>query len=276
MDIADEHLQACDLLLARRVDSELASGLDCVDRVGARVGEPDHLRVRRLRLQQVRREVRSVHRMLRFADHLASRRVQGRSRIVLQRRAERVVDGQEVPRVIACARHRLHETCRQRIGVVRVLDRVRRARLVAELGRARAACDRDPVLLLRHVRHRERDGRRQQVLHHIDLLVVEPFTRDRRGDVGLVLVIGADHLDRRTEHLAAEIVDGHLRRDDRAFPADVGKDRRHVGEHADLHHAIADVGGAGRLRSGCARHRNSGGHRGARELPEHGSLLDRI
>src|SRR5437588_711232 len=56
---------------------------------------------------------------------------------------------------------------------------------------------------------------------------------DRRADIRLVLVIPSDDLDRAPEYLALEIVDRHLRRDDRALPAIVGVERRHVGQHAE-------------------------------------------
>ena len=45
-------------------------------------------------------------------------------------------------------------------------------------------------------------------------------------EVGLVLVIGGDHLDLLAEHLAAEILDRHLRGFNRILAAVVGIDAR--------------------------------------------------
>ena len=67
------------------------------------------------------------------------------------------------------------------------------------------------------------------------MLIVVPVARDGGADIGLILVIGADHLDRLSLHLAAEILDRHLRRDQRPFSGSVGVEARHVGEHAELH-----------------------------------------
>ena len=71
MDVGDENQQAreacppCD-------DAELGGLLDGVDRVAASIGEPDHLRLRGLRLQQERREIRVREGRLDRAHDLAA------------------------------------------------------------------------------------------------------------------------------------------------------------------------------------------------------------
>ena len=59
-------------LLAARDDAEFRRLLDRVGGVAAGIGQADDLGLRRLRLQQERREVRRVQRMLDAADHLAA------------------------------------------------------------------------------------------------------------------------------------------------------------------------------------------------------------
>jgi hypothetical protein len=120
------------------------------------------------------------------------------------------------------------------VGVVGPVHRGRRAGLAGEIGRRRAGNDDYLVLGPRHFLHRQRDARCRQVGDHLHALLVEPLAGDRRRDIGLVLVVGADDFDLLAEHRAAEIVDRHLRRDDRAGPAQIGVKARHVGEHADL------------------------------------------
>src|SRR4051812_33359660 len=53
-------------------------------------------------------------------------------------------------------------------------------------------------------------------------------------------MIRRDELDLLTEHLAAEVVNRHLRRGNRALSADVRVQARHVGEHADPDHVARD------------------------------------
>src|SRR5690242_14600918 len=70
--------------------------------------------------------------------------------------------------------------------------------------------DRDPVLLLRDLLDGESRARGGDVHQRVEMLRVEPLARLRRGDVGLVLMVGRDDLDRLAEHLPAEILDRHL------------------------------------------------------------------
>src|SRR6202042_2232506 len=74
----------------------------------------------------------------------------------------------------------------------------------------------------------------------VDMLMVEPVARDRRGLVGVVVMVGDDDLDRRTKHLSAEILDRHLCRRFAAFAGQFGIRAAHVEDQAELDDAIRD------------------------------------
>jgi len=76
----------------------------------------------------------------------------------------------------------------------------------------------------------------------IDLLDVVPAPRNAGADIGLELMIADDHADRLAQHLAAEIVDRHLRCGDGALARRRGSRPVHVGEDADLDHIVRDLG----------------------------------
>ena len=67
------------------------------------------------------------------------------------------------------------------------------------------------------VLHRKTDGRDRHVDDQIDLFDVVPAPRDAGADIRLELMVGRDDRDRLAQHLAAEILDRHLRRRDRAL-----------------------------------------------------------
>ena len=71
----------------------------------------------------------------------------------------------------------------------------------------------------------------------------------RAADVRLELVVADDDADRLAQHLAAEIVDRHLRRGHRALAGRRRGRPVHVGEHADLDDVVGDLG-EGRRRRG--------------------------
>ncbi len=82
------------------------------------------------------------------------------------------------------------------------------------------------------------DGQRhagiRHVDDHVDLVDVKPLIGDLRADVGLVLVVGADHLDLDVGMILHEVLRRELRRGNRARAGIVGIKARHVGQHADL------------------------------------------
>src|SRR6202012_2584043 len=110
--------------------------------------------------------------------------------------AERIVGGDEEPGVFAALDHRLAGDVGERIGVVGPVHRVGRAGRPRDVGRAAARIDVDLVLLAGQRGDRQRDGGGGHVEDRVDLLVVIPVAGDVDADVGLVLVVGRDHLDR--------------------------------------------------------------------------------
>ena len=94
--------------------------------------------------------------------------------------------------------------------------------------------DEQLLLFIGDVLHCEAHGGDRHVDDQVDLVDIVPASRDAAADVGLELVVADDEADRLAQHLAAEIVDRHLRGGDRAL---AGRRRRgavHVGENADL------------------------------------------
>jgi hypothetical protein len=60
-------------------------------------------------------------------------------------------------------------------------------------------------------------------------------------NIGLVLVVAGDDLDARAGYVA-DIISRHLGSEHGSFAADVGVEARHVVEHAELDHAVTDLG----------------------------------
>ena len=205
------------------------------------VGEADDLRLRRLRLQQERREILRVERHLHVAQHLAAVLDDDGRGVALERGAEGVVRGDEEPRVAARLHDGLAGAVGEHPGVVGPVDRVRRALGAREVGGGRARIDEDLVLLAHHLVHRECHARGRHVHDRVDALGVDPPARDLRADVGLVLVVGGDDLDLEALVLGREVLDRHLRGDHRARAAQVGVEARLVVQHPDLDHAARDL-----------------------------------
>jgi hypothetical protein len=115
------------------------------------------------------------------------------------------------------------------------MDRiVGRAGLAREIGRAGAGEQHRLVVGLGDLQHREADGRIDQIGDGVDAVEIEPAPGDRGADIGLVLVIGGNDLDRHAIDLVAELVRRHLRRLDRADAGILLVRPREIGEHADL------------------------------------------
>ena len=240
--------------LAAGHDAEIGGLLDRVRRVEAGVGQADDLGARRLRLQQEGGIVGRAERVAHRAEHLAPLFLHEIGGLLLQRMAEGVVDGDEVPAIAALGDQRAAGADGLRMGVVGPVEAVGRARLAGQVRGGRAGDDVDLLLLGRDALHGQRHRRGGQFHDRVDLLGVVPLARDVGGDVGLVLVVGVDDLDRRALHLAAEILDRHLGGLDRPLAAEIGIDARLVVQDADLDLAVGDVGGGrddrGRQQSG--------------------------
>src|SRR5690606_14542328 len=95
-------------------------------------------------------------------------------------------------------------------------------------------------------RHGQCRGRVGAAEKHVDLVFVEPGAGARRGDVGLVLVVGDHEFDLLAVDLAARVFDGHAYGLAAAGAVDVGIDAGHVGDHADANDVIGYACGLAR------------------------------
>ena len=164
--------------------------------------------------------------------------------------AEGIVGGQEIPGVAALLDQRAAGAGSQSVGIIGPAEAGRRAGFAGEVGGGRPGVQQDAVLVAGDALHRERHRGIGDRGNDVDLALVDPAAGDRGRDVGLVLVVGGDHLDRLAEHLAAEILDRHLRGDDGARSVVIGIDAGQVGEHADAHDVIGNL----RLRRNGPEH----------------------
>jgi hypothetical protein len=146
------------------------------------------------------------------------------------------------------------------------VNRIGRAGGVGEVGSGGARVHVDDVLLLGDAVHRQRHAGGQHAEDAVHLFLIGPLARDVHAHVRLVLVIGRDHVDLPALRRHAGILDGHLRGEDRALPAHVRIEARHVVEHADLYVFI--------LREGCARKGQRGDERQSRNRGFHCFLPD--
>ena len=78
-------------------------------------------------------------------------------------------------------------------------------------------------------------------IEHVDALGVEPLARLGGGDVGLVLVVGDEHLDLLAGDRAAHVGDRHPDRLAAGRAVDVGVQARQVADEADLDHVARDL-----------------------------------
>ncbi|KGQ02307.1 hypothetical protein BBAD15_g12485 [Beauveria bassiana D1-5] len=166
----------------------------------------------------------------------AAQRLDRLGRVGLERVAEGVVDGDEVPGLAARLDRGLGAAGGLRIGVEHPVEADRRAFLVGQRRGGRAREHHDLVLFARDALHRQRHRGIGQVGDGGDAVAVEPFARLGRAHVGLVLVVGRHQLDLHALALGRQaIVDGQLRRRHRTGSAHAGIGARHVRQDADLH-----------------------------------------
>ena len=259
--VGEEDEQAGEVLAALH-DPELRRLLDGIGRVAARVGEPDDLGLRRLGLQQERREVRGIERMAHLAEDLAAVLQHHRLGVALERMTERVVGGQKEPAIPA----RLHDgiagpVC-ERPGVVGPVDGIGRARLARQVRGRRARHQEGLALVPRDLVHREGHGRVRHVGDDVHLVRVVPLPRDIRSDVGLVLMVGEDDLDLHALGRRAKIFHRHPRRHHRALSGEVRVEARLVVQHTDLDDPVGDL----RLRGPRGLQQGEGSDHTAKEL----------
>jgi len=218
--------------------AKLGCLLDGVGGVVPAIGEPDHLRLGSLRLQQEAREIGGGERVQGLADNLAAARGDDGPQVVRHLVPERVVGHQQEPGLSALCQHRLRGTGGLRVSVEYPVKAGGRAFLVGQLRGRRPREQRDLAALARKLLHRERDRGIGEISNRGDALAVEPTARNRRGEVGLVLMISVDHLDRADEHVDAEVLDRHARREHRGRAAKVAIEAALVVEHADANRLL--------------------------------------
>jgi hypothetical protein len=172
--------------------------------------------------------------------------------------AEGVVGRDEEDAAHALLDHGARQPVAVSPGIVGPVHRVGRAFLAGQQRGAGARSDHHLVAVAHDLVDGERDAGIRQVDDHADALGVEPAPGDLRPDVGLVLMVAGDHLDRLSGGAAAEILHRHLGGEQRSRPLVVRIDARHVVEHADLEHALRGCG--------TGRERASGG--GETECPQ--------
>jgi hypothetical protein len=112
---------------------------------------------------------------------------------------------------------------------------------------------------------RERHRRMVEADRHVDIFVFKPAARDGGTDIGLVLMIREDDLDRFSQHRTARVLCRHAGGGDRTRTTEIGIETGLVVEHADLDDVV------GNLRACAGRIGNEQGSRnGQRELQSHG------
>src|SRR5205823_5741424 len=160
------------------------------------------------------------------AKHFAAGRLDAFGGLFFQIVTKGVIGGQKKPFLAALGDHGFAEATAVGVGIIGPVHGVRRALFAGQQRGTGAGADKDLVLLLADIGDRQRNRRVRQVENGVDALGVVPAPRDADADVGLVLVVGGDDVDRLAGGLAAVILHRHLRGDDGAY-ALIG--RKHAG-----------------------------------------------
>jgi hypothetical protein len=174
------------------------------------------------------------------AQHLAALRRHDVTGVLLQAVAEGVVGRDEIPAVESFGDQRLTGAVGDGVGVVGPMNDIRTARVVGDAHRPGRAERDDLVVLLGDFEYRQCRGRRGDVKNGIQPVLLEPLAGDRGCNVGLVLVIGGQHLNGLAKNFSAELLDGHLSRGDRAFSRDIRIDTGHILDQPDADDIVAD------------------------------------
>ena len=241
--------------------TKLGRLLDAVDGVIARIGQPEHLGARGLRLHQQRRKLGGIReRITPAAQHLTTARGHKAASIALQLLAEHIIGGDEIPAIAASPHHRPGGRMRQHVSVIGPVYRIGRALRPGEIRRRPAGVEVGLVLLPRHRVDRQRDRRCRHVHNHIHPLLVEPLPRQAGPHIGLVLMVAGNHF-----HIKA-VIAPFLHRLPGASQADrpaiIGIRAGHIVQHANLQlHPLcpgaarsgSSGGGSGGAQQGAAR-----------------------
>ena len=148
--------------------------------------------------------------------------------------AECIVYGDKEPSVATVFDYGVAHRMSVAIGVISPVRRVGRAGFSCDVGTRRIGDNHDLIGLLGYLHHSERCGGSRQADDHVNAFGLPPFAGNRRGDVELVLCVGAHKLYRLAEHHAAKILDRHLGAFEIHDAADVGINGREVVKQTNL------------------------------------------
>ncbi len=130
--------------------------------------------------------------------------------VAFQGVTEGIVSGQDKPALATFFNHRACRTVGQRIGVIHVVDVVRRAVLVGNTGRGRTGDDTQFVVFFQDVADGNGDRGSNQAGDQINVLVLHPAPGSTGGGIRAVTIIRADHFDLGAIDRATEVRDGHF------------------------------------------------------------------
>ena len=185
--------------------------------------------------------------------------------------AERVVHRQEVPRLAPGLGQRRSGAGRRGVGVKHPVEAGGTAILIGQPRGGGAGEQADGALFLQQLLHRQRSGRIGQVCERVHTVAVQPLAGLGRSDVGLVLVVGRQHLDLHAAAFGLQAVfNGEVGGHHRALAAEAGVRAGHVRQDADLDDAV------GNLRVGACGQSQTQGQRNcceAERLLHHFCLL---
>ena len=133
------------------------------------------------------------------------------------------------------------------------MHRAGHAQVIGEAIGSRAREHDDLVFLFGHIQHGQCGRRHGHIDNRIHTPRVKPFARLVGCNVGLVLVVCQNQLHLLAQHLATEIINGHLRCGGTAGPRDVGKRTIHVRDQPQPDHVVRNA------RSGLRLHGNGTG-----------------
>ena len=251
VNVAQEQNQ-CGKGLAALGHTELTGGVDGVGGVGTGVGQGDHISARGLRLQDEGGEVRGRERMANAANHFTAVGFHNAGNVRFHGMAEGVIGGQDEPGFAAFLHDRCRGTDGQRVGVIDIVDMVRRAMLVGDAGCGRAGYDAQLVVLFQNLGGRDGHRRCDHTADHVDLVVLNPAANRAGGHVRAVPVVGADDFDLGALDRATEILDGHFHGLQAVRAGQVPVGTGHIRQVTHFYHVVANLRlGATHHEGGC-------------------------
>ena len=185
--------------------------------------------------------------------------------------AERIVHRQEVPGLAASLGQRRSSAGRCGVGVEHPVEAGGAAIFIGQARGGRASEQTDGALFLEQLLHRQRSGRIGQICKRVHTVAVQPLAGLGRSDVGLVLVVGREHLDLHAAAFGLQAVfNGEVGGHHRALAPKAGVRAGHIRQDADLDDAV------GNLRVGACGQSQTQGQRNcceAERLLHHFCLL---